>query len=36
MDPQSFAVKSYLFFTTPAGLQAMRDMMAGKVQDSGF
>jgi hypothetical protein len=36
MDPQGFAVKSYLFFTAPAGAAALRDMMAAQVPDSGF
>jgi hypothetical protein len=31
MDPQAFAVKSYLFSVTDAGRAALRDMVAGKV-----
>lgn len=36
MDPQAFAVKSYLFFATDAGKAALRGMLAGKVPDSPF
>ena len=36
MDPQAFAVKSYLFFATDAGKDPLRGMLAGKVPDSGL
>ncbi|MBI5240744.1 MAG: hypothetical protein HY926_09750 [Elusimicrobia bacterium] len=36
MDPQAFAVKSYLFFTAPEGKAALRGMLAGTVPDAGL